>query len=287
MRGDATLFTRNDEVEAQWRICDPIVQAWAQHAGAAAAVPRRLAGARRGGPTCSTGDDAGARSEAGGTRCGVSDSVWSAQGTTPGDDRGGAARAARRAPRRERGLRAGARAQPGLRRRQASGAARSPTACAASGRYHASRTIVLRGRGRPRPRSTRSPTIASDGEPEPGGVRAAARDGDRRHRRAAPRRPRHDRRPARRHRPADGAVVAARAHRRRSRRCCRSPRSCCWTRSTSRTSRDALARADELLRAASTSSTSPGCARRRGASAWPRPSTRRTCARDLRDDQRA
>src|SRR6266446_5953581 len=29
MRGDATLFTRDDEVEAQWRICDPIVRAWA------------------------------------------------------------------------------------------------------------------------------------------------------------------------------------------------------------------------------------------------------------------
>jgi glucose-6-phosphate 1-dehydrogenase len=28
MRGDATLFTRNDEVEAQWRICDPVVSAW-------------------------------------------------------------------------------------------------------------------------------------------------------------------------------------------------------------------------------------------------------------------
>jgi glucose-6-phosphate 1-dehydrogenase len=28
MRGDATLFTRNDEVEAQWRICDPILAAW-------------------------------------------------------------------------------------------------------------------------------------------------------------------------------------------------------------------------------------------------------------------
>jgi glucose-6-phosphate 1-dehydrogenase len=28
MRGDATLFTRNDEVEAQWRICDPIVRVW-------------------------------------------------------------------------------------------------------------------------------------------------------------------------------------------------------------------------------------------------------------------
>jgi glucose-6-phosphate 1-dehydrogenase len=33
MRGDATLFTRNDEVEAQWRICDPIVTAWAQQPG--------------------------------------------------------------------------------------------------------------------------------------------------------------------------------------------------------------------------------------------------------------
>jgi glucose-6-phosphate 1-dehydrogenase len=28
MRGDPTLFTRNDEVEAQWQICDPIVNAW-------------------------------------------------------------------------------------------------------------------------------------------------------------------------------------------------------------------------------------------------------------------
>ncbi|MEA2275603.1 MAG: glucose-6-phosphate 1-dehydrogenase [Solirubrobacteraceae bacterium] len=33
MRGDATLFTRNDEVEAQWRICDPILQAWASTPG--------------------------------------------------------------------------------------------------------------------------------------------------------------------------------------------------------------------------------------------------------------
>ena len=33
MRGDATLFTRNDEVEAQWHICDPIVQTWAQTPG--------------------------------------------------------------------------------------------------------------------------------------------------------------------------------------------------------------------------------------------------------------
>jgi glucose-6-phosphate 1-dehydrogenase len=33
MRGDATLFTRNDEVEAQWRICDPIVGTWAKEPG--------------------------------------------------------------------------------------------------------------------------------------------------------------------------------------------------------------------------------------------------------------
>ena len=34
MRGDATLFTRDDEVEAQWRICDPILQAWSNSDGA-------------------------------------------------------------------------------------------------------------------------------------------------------------------------------------------------------------------------------------------------------------
>jgi glucose-6-phosphate 1-dehydrogenase len=39
MRGDPTLFTRNDEVEAQWEICDPIVKAWE-------ATPGPLAGGR-------------------------------------------------------------------------------------------------------------------------------------------------------------------------------------------------------------------------------------------------
>jgi glucose-6-phosphate 1-dehydrogenase len=28
MRGDATLFTRDDEVEAQWEIIDPVLSAW-------------------------------------------------------------------------------------------------------------------------------------------------------------------------------------------------------------------------------------------------------------------
>jgi glucose-6-phosphate 1-dehydrogenase len=30
MRGEATLFTRDDEVEAQWRIIDPILETWGQ-----------------------------------------------------------------------------------------------------------------------------------------------------------------------------------------------------------------------------------------------------------------
>jgi len=29
MRGDATLFIRSDEVEAQWRLITPIEEAWA------------------------------------------------------------------------------------------------------------------------------------------------------------------------------------------------------------------------------------------------------------------
>src|SRR3954451_19036748 len=43
MRGDATLFTRNDEVEAQWRICDPIVRAWE---GSSAPLPEYTAGSQ-------------------------------------------------------------------------------------------------------------------------------------------------------------------------------------------------------------------------------------------------
>jgi glucose-6-phosphate 1-dehydrogenase len=30
MRGDATLFTRDDEVEAQWRIIDPVLKGWSE-----------------------------------------------------------------------------------------------------------------------------------------------------------------------------------------------------------------------------------------------------------------
>jgi glucose-6-phosphate 1-dehydrogenase len=39
MRGDATLFTRNDEVEAQWRIIDPILEAWEEDDSELATYP--------------------------------------------------------------------------------------------------------------------------------------------------------------------------------------------------------------------------------------------------------
>jgi len=47
MRGDPTLFTRNDEVEAQWRICDPIVQTWESTPGPrAGGLPQYEAGSQ-------------------------------------------------------------------------------------------------------------------------------------------------------------------------------------------------------------------------------------------------
>ena len=87
MRGDATLFTRNDEVEAQWRICDPIVRAWA------ARTPGPL-------PQYEAGSQGPAEAERAAARgpplardlMARSDAVWSEQGTTPGRDRSGAAR---------------------------------------------------------------------------------------------------------------------------------------------------------------------------------------------------
>jgi glucose-6-phosphate 1-dehydrogenase len=41
MRGDATLFARNDEVEAAWRIVDPILEHWEQESGK---IPQYKAG---------------------------------------------------------------------------------------------------------------------------------------------------------------------------------------------------------------------------------------------------
>jgi glucose-6-phosphate 1-dehydrogenase len=44
MRGDATLFARDDEVEAAGRICDPILAAWAERRAPMAAYPAGSAG---------------------------------------------------------------------------------------------------------------------------------------------------------------------------------------------------------------------------------------------------
>jgi glucose-6-phosphate 1-dehydrogenase len=48
MRGDPTLFTRNDEVEAQWEICDPVVKAWEATPGplAGGGLPQYEAGSQ-------------------------------------------------------------------------------------------------------------------------------------------------------------------------------------------------------------------------------------------------
>ena len=46
MRGDATLFARNDEVEAAWRICDPILEAWTETPGPLPQYPAGSQGPR-------------------------------------------------------------------------------------------------------------------------------------------------------------------------------------------------------------------------------------------------
>jgi glucose-6-phosphate 1-dehydrogenase len=44
MRGDSTLFTRADEVDAQWSIIDPILQAWKAGQPPVAEFPAGAAG---------------------------------------------------------------------------------------------------------------------------------------------------------------------------------------------------------------------------------------------------
>jgi glucose-6-phosphate 1-dehydrogenase len=44
LRGDTTLFTRDDEVEASWAVCDPILKAWSDSPGSLATYPAGSAG---------------------------------------------------------------------------------------------------------------------------------------------------------------------------------------------------------------------------------------------------
>ena len=98
MRGDATLFTRNDEIEALWGIIDPILTAWHEDTNSEDPAVRRRHRGPRGGQCA-----AGARAAVAAT---VSDeltepasttTLWSEQDTTPDDDRQRAATDAARA----------------------------------------------------------------------------------------------------------------------------------------------------------------------------------------------
>ena len=174
MRGDATLFTRDDEVEAQWRICDPILEAWSEHAGPAAAVRGRLgrAGGGRRAPRWTA--TRGGRSEpAGARRLLDGGRLDRAQDTTPSRDRGGAARPAQRAPRRGDGLRPGAGAQPGRGRRPRV-ARRDPEPARAGRPLPRLAHDPLRGRARPHDDRRDGHDDAPRSEPAPGRAGAAA-----------------------------------------------------------------------------------------------------------------
>ncbi len=208
--------------------------------------------------------------------------VWTAQGTTPGRDRGRAAADAERAPDATVGLRAGARAEHGVRRRQAGERrgrqppARSRPLPRLAHRRSAPSSPSATGSTRG-PRSSRECTAG-------GRVRAAARDRDARGRREAPVAPRADRRPARWSRTSPPCCGARASTTQAIGAAAAGPGRAASTRWTA----PKLHRAPERGASCSsppTSSTSPGCARRRGASAWRPPSTRPSAAGPA-DDQR-
>ena len=117
MRGDATLFTRNDEVEAQWEICDPIVAKWEATPGPLPTYEAGTQGPDEADALLERRRRTGARSEAGRRRWPRS----TRSGARPTPSRATSTPRCARAladPPRERRLRAGARAQPRLRRRQ-------------------------------------------------------------------------------------------------------------------------------------------------------------------------
>ena len=62
MRGDATLFARDDEVEAQWRIIDPVLEVWESSAEAPTPYPAGSAGPAESTASCCPAT-AGARSD--------------------------------------------------------------------------------------------------------------------------------------------------------------------------------------------------------------------------------
>ena len=208
MRGDATLFTRNDEIEALWGIIDPILDRLARgHDVADPAVPGRVgraAGGRRAARTAARQSLAAA----------VSEDVWSERDTNPD---------AIEAALREL-----------LRERHAANQALAPARVLnlvvivdrawkgeianrleRVGRYHASRTILCAvEEGRDDARRGRGHELRGAGRRRHRRDPRAGRD---RHGPRAPERARDDRRPGARVRAADGAVVRRTATTRRSR----------------------------------------------------------------------
>ena len=75
MRGDATLFTRNDEIEALWGIIDPILDAWDEDTDPRSRSTRRVPPGRRRPTSCST--------RAARLAAAVSEDVWAEQDTHP------------------------------------------------------------------------------------------------------------------------------------------------------------------------------------------------------------
>ncbi len=275
MRGDATLFARDDEVEAAWAICDPILEAWGEDAGAAAEVRGRLARPGRGrrADRCRT---PGGRSDPRRHR------RLERAGHVAREDRGRAAAAARgaaRGPTRRTCRRA---CSTSWRSSSATGAARSSNRLEQLGRFHPSRTIVC-SMEHGRTELDAWATMTCDPDLEAGGrARLRGAGGDRRRARA-PGAAGHDRRPAARARP----------RRRSSGRRTATPRR--WTRCSDLADvflvdsvqapdpRSAVHRARPSCSTTATWSTSRGCAARRGASGSRRRSTRPCGARRCRD----
>ena len=178
MRGDATLFTRDDEVEAQWRICDPIVcRPGPATSRAAAAVRGRLARGRRRRTRSCRRATAGGRSEAA-TPTSI-DRVWHEQDTTPAEIEAALRELLAQRHARGRGLRAGARPEPRLHRRQASGSGEIANRLAASAATTPrARSSAPSSAGAPR--STPWPRSHGGRPPSRGELALLPRDGRRR-----------------------------------------------------------------------------------------------------------
>ena len=191
MRGDATLFTRNDEVDAQWSIIDPILQGLGRrrrlplHEYAAG-----LARARRRPTSCSR-RAAGGRSRCDATTSGASED------TTPGADRGGAAALFAERHEEERAY-VPARVLNLVVIVDRDFRGEIENRLERVGRYHPSRLVAVRGRAGPqddrRVGHDRHRRRAAAGRDL--GRARAGRDDDRP---APPPQARHDRRPARGH----------------------------------------------------------------------------------------